>query len=112
MAEAARRLDREGGDVVHRLIARPIRLEYSQHARPASEPASDADEAEEADVADEADTLRAELDLLKAILKAERAEAAQLRSRLASGPGASAADVAAMRARWAELFDRMLLAPR
>lgn len=109
MAEAARRLDREGGDVVHRLIARPIRLEYSQHARPPAEPASDA---EEADVADEADTLRAELDLLKAILKAERAEAAQLRSRLASGPEASAADVAAMRARWAELFDRMLLAPR
>ena len=109
MAEAARRLDHEGGDVVHRLIARPIRLEYSRHCPPAPKPAVAEPEADETADADEADLLRAELDLLKAILKAERAEVAQLQARLAAS---HAPDVAAMRDRWADLFDRMLLAPR
>ena len=107
MAEAARRLDREcGSDAVHRLLARPIRLEYSRQCPP-PEHAAEA-------MTDEGDRLRAELDLLKAILRAERSEVAHLKARLSIASQGSEAgpDVAAMRDRWADLFDRLFLERR
>lgn len=114
MAEAARRLDQTGGpDVVRRLIARPIRLEHTRHIAETVVPEPVMDEPEDAAEADEprdVEALEAELALLKAVLEAERREAASLRARLGDPDGASApGDGLAVRERWAALVDDLLL---
>lgn len=124
MAEAARQLDQTGGpDVVRRLIARPIRLEHTRHLAEAAAPEPVAQEivaqetvseepapAAEADEPRDIEALEAELALLKAVLEAERREAASLRARLADPAGAIHPDDGlAVRERWAALVDDLLL---
>jgi hypothetical protein len=119
MAEAARRLDQTGEpDVVRRLLARPIRLEHTRRlaeaaaAEPAAEePAADeaAESAKAADEPRDVAALEAELALLKAVLEAERREAASLRARLTDPDGvADPSDGLAVRERWAALVDDLL----
>ncbi len=113
MADAARQLDQTGeADVVRRLIARPIRLEHTRHLAEVVAPEPAAEEAEDAASPDEARdvaSLEAELALLKAVLDAERREAASLRARLSDPATADAVDGVAVRERWAALVDDLLL---
>ena len=113
MAEAARQLDQTvGADVVRRLIARPIRLEHTRYIAEVAAPEPVVDEAADAAAPDEARdvaSLEAELAQLKAVLDAERREAASLRARLADPAASDPADPAAVRARWAGLVDDLLL---
>ncbi|WP_245930717.1 hypothetical protein [Methylobacterium radiodurans] len=99
--------------MVRRLIARPIRLEYSQHLAEEAPPEAVADEPApdgEADEVRDVAALEAELALLKAVLDAERREAASLRARLADpAAGSDPADGLAVRERWAALVDELLL---
>lgn len=113
MAEAVRRLEsRSNPDVVRRLIARPIRLEHSRHLPPQPEPDLAPEPAEDA-APSEADrdlaVLEAELALLKAVLQAEREEAAKLRARLTGPDDEAGAEIRAIRERWAALVDHLLL---
>lgn len=111
MADAARQLDETGGaDVVRRLIARPIRLEHTRHLAETVAPEPAADEGEDAaDETRDLASLEAELALLKAVLDAERREAASLRARLSDPAAADAADGVAVRERWSALVDDLLL---
>jgi hypothetical protein len=138
MAEAARRFrETSGSDVVRRLIARPIRLDPPRSAAmPAYEPADALLEAafatsehemaalEDLEFQDETfddepeedvvERLQAEMAVMKAILMAERAEAASLRARMALHvePEPIGAEARATRERWAGMVDRLLMSPR
>ena len=143
MAEAARRFrETSGSDVVRRLIARPIRLDAPRsaaptaYAMPAYEPADARLEAafatSEHEMAaledlelqdgtfdgepeeDVVERLQAEMAVMKAILMAERAEAASLRARMALHvePEPIGAEARATRERWAGMVDRLLMSPR
>lgn len=114
MADVARRLEsRSNPDVVRRLIARPIRLEHSRLVPPRPEPEAFEPEAEvPADVERDVEQLEAELALLKAVLQAERAQAAELRARLADTGREPETDLHALRERWAALVDHLLLTQR
>ncbi|MEA1830533.1 hypothetical protein U8607_00430 [Methylobacterium durans] len=114
MADAARRVrDGGGSDLVRRLIARPIRLDIARNASaPVPLPVQEADEGpdEGSDLA----RLRAEMTVMKAVLEAERREAAKLRATVDSVVGAEpvGAEARAVRDRWATLVDGLLNAPR
>ncbi|GJD45385.1 hypothetical protein AFCDBAGC_3257 [Methylobacterium cerastii] len=139
MAEAARRFrETSGSDVVRRLIARPIRLDpphmvaamptptaFERRAEAsfsetiADEAALEAVEAEDADFDDEVEEdvverLQAEMAVMKAILMAERAEAASLRARMEQyvEPEPIGAEARATRERWAGMVDRLLMSAR
>ena len=58
--------------------------------------------------------LQAEMAVMKAILMAERAEAASLRARIAqhAEPEPIGAEARATRERWASMVDRLLMSPR
>lgn len=125
MAEAALRLGDEHGhgrsldtDLVRRLMARPIRSGTVPAPRvaaplpsPTEPPPSVAGDAgESSDLA----RLRSEILVMKAVLRAERAEAATVRAsveRLA-GPAPVSPEARAVRDRWAALVDQLLDAPR
>ena len=137
MAEAARRFRETGGsDVVRRLIARPIRFDPPRAAMPAPSAferqtaASSAiiagDEAliegvededagfDDALAEDVVERLQAEMAVMKAVLMAERAEAASLRARIASHvePEPIGDEARATRERWAGMVDRLLMSAR
>ena len=114
MAEMARRVrDGGGSDVVRRLIARPIRIDFTRPSAPApvfeAEPAEDEAEPEGADLA----RLRAEMLVMKAVLQAERQESAHLRAQVHSvAVETLTPEARAVRDRWAALVDSLLHAPR
>ncbi|HEV7438339.1 MAG TPA: hypothetical protein VGN94_01750 [Methylobacterium sp.] len=115
MAEMARRVrDGGGSDVVRRLIARPIRIDFTRPSAPApvfeAEPAEDEAEPEGADLA----RLRAEMLVMKAVLQAERQESAHLRAQVHSVAAVETLtpEARAVRDRWAALVDSLLHAPR
>ena len=144
MAEAARRFrETSGSDVVRRLIARPIRLDpprvvaampaptaFERRAEASSaetsitetivdDAALEVVEAEDPGLDDEAEEdvverLQAEMAVMKAILMAERAEAASLRARMEQQvePEPIGAEARATRERWAGMVDRLLMSAR
>ena len=63
---------------------------------------------------DVVERLQAEMAVMKAILMAERAEAASLRARMALHvePEPIGAEARATRERWAGMVDRLLMSPR
>ncbi len=63
---------------------------------------------------DVVERLHAEMAVMKAILMAERAEAASLRARIAehAEPEPIGAEARATRERWAAMVDRLLMSPR
>ena len=121
MAEAALRLGDEfglggdfGSDIVRRLMARPIRTGTAPKRAdiaPAALPAEAwAEVAEEAAPSDDLARLRSEIMVMKAVLRAEREEAASIRAsveRLA-GPAPLSPEACAVRDRWAALVDQLL----
>jgi hypothetical protein len=114
MAEAARRHQQLGGDLVRRLIARPVRLE--QQARMRVEARADARPGApsfEADDADETDRLQAEVQVMKAVLRAQRRELESLRAQREVLTASTADDDArTTRERWAALVDSLLIRAR
>jgi hypothetical protein len=125
MAEAARRFQQAGSsDLVRRLMARPVRLEQQARtrlplpgraARPSDE-SLDAyadDLSAEADEADEIARLETELQVMKAVLRAQRQEVEALRAqRQLLTDSAPTDDVRATRERWAALVDSLLIRAR
>lgn len=125
MAEAALRLGNDfghgedfGSDIVRRLMDRPIRVGATQKradvspvALPAEPPVETVEEIPlDADLA----RLRSEILVMKAVLRAERAESASIRAsveRLA-GPEPLSPEARAVRDRWAALVDKLLDGPR
>ncbi|GJD99161.1 hypothetical protein [Methylobacterium isbiliense] len=107
MADAARDYEQDarldGSPLLHRLLTRPMLRVV---------PPALADEEAEEESADEAlERLEAENQIMKAVLRSERAEAASLRARIAelSANG----DVETLRTdrdRWASLVQRLLFA--
>ncbi|KAA0122961.1 hypothetical protein CIW48_16150 [Methylobacterium sp. P1-11] len=123
MAEAARRYQQAGGsDLVRRLMARPVRLEQQARTRlPLRDPRhadalTDAFADDAADVQDEADEiarLETELQVMKAVLRAQRQEVESLRAqRQLLTESAPTDDVRATRERWAALVDSLLIRAR
>lgn len=126
MAEAARRYQQAGGsDLVRRLMARPVRLEQQVRTRmPLRDPRrvdafadayadEAADDAEARDEADEIARLEAELQVMKAVLRAQRQEVESLRAqRQLLTESAPTDDVRATRERWAALVDSLLIRAR
>ncbi|MEE7451127.1 hypothetical protein MRF4_26935 [Methylobacterium radiotolerans] len=130
MAEAARRYQQAGGsDLVRRLMARPVRLEQQARTRmPLRDPrpvdafadpfaATFSDTfsggAEAQDEADEIARLEAELQVMKAVLRAQRQEVESLRAqRQLLTESAPTDDVRATRERWAALVDSLLIRAR
>lgn len=117
MAEAARRYQQAGGaDLVRRLIARPVRLERQVRTRLPLAPYAAGEDEPEADEADEADQvvrLEAELQVMKAVLRAQRQEVEALRAqRQLLTESAPSDDVRATRERWAALVDSLLIRAR
>ncbi len=130
MAEAARRYQQAGGsDLVRRLMARPVRLEQQVRTRmPLRDPrpvdafadpfaATFSDTfsggAEAQDEADEIARLEAELQVMKAVLRAQRQEVESLRAqRQLLTESAPTDDVRATRERWAALVDSLLIRAR
>ncbi|ACB23586.1 hypothetical protein [Methylobacterium radiotolerans] len=126
MAEAARRYQQAGGsDLVRRLMARPVRLEQQVRtrmplrdprpvdARPEAYAETFADDAEARDEADEIARLEAELQVMKAVLRAQRQEVESLRAqRQLLTESAPTDDVRATRERWAALVDSLLIRAR
>ncbi|MEH3063692.1 MAG: hypothetical protein PGN33_13425 [Methylobacterium radiotolerans] len=126
MAEAARRYQQAGGsDLVRRLMARPVRLEQQVRTRmPLRDPRrvdafadAYADEAaDDAEARDEADAivrLETELQVMKAVLRAQRQEVESLRAqRQLLTESAPTDDVRATRERWAALVDSLLIRAR
>ncbi|MCJ2140369.1 hypothetical protein [Methylobacterium sp. E-066] len=126
MAEAARRYQQVGSsDLVRRLIARPVRLEQQartrlplpgqalpgQEARVSSAPQDDL--SEDLDEADEIARLETELQVMKAVLRAQRQEVEALRAqRQLLTESAASDDVRATRERWASLVDTLLIRAR
>ncbi|MDE3745353.1 hypothetical protein [Methylobacterium radiotolerans] len=126
MAEAARRYQQAGGsDLVRRLMARPVRLEQQVRTRmPLRDPRpvdaraetyaeTFADDAEARDEADEIARLETELQVMKAVLRAQRQEVESLRAqRQLLTESAPTDDVRATRERWAALVDSLLIRAR
>ncbi|MEE7441152.1 hypothetical protein SAMN02799625_02970 [Methylobacterium sp. UNC300MFChir4.1] len=126
MAEAARRYQQAGGsDLVRRLMARPVRLEQQVRTRmPLRDPRrvdafadayadEAADDAEARDEADEIARLETELQVMKAVLRAQRQEVESLRAqRQLLTESAPTDDVRATRERWAALVDSLLIRAR
>jgi hypothetical protein len=121
MAEAARRYQQAGSsDLVRRLIARPVRLEQQartrlplpgQEARVSGVPQDDL--LEDSDEADEIARLETELQVMKAVLRAQRQEVEALRAqRQLLTESAASDDVRATRERWASLVDTLLIRAR
>ncbi|WP_244498855.1 hypothetical protein [Methylobacterium sp. GXS13] len=121
MAEAARRYQQAGSsDLVRRLIARPVRLEQQartrlplpgQEARVSGAPQDDL--SEDSDEADEIARLETELQVMKAVLRAQRQEVEALRAqRQLLTESAASDDVRATRERWASLVDTLLIRAR
>lgn len=113
MAEAARRYQQAGGtDLVRRLMARPVRLE--QQVRTRLPLAAHAVVAAEADAEPEAfGRLEAELQVMKAVVRAQRQEVESLRAqRQVLTDSADSDDVRATRERWASLVDSLLIRAR
>ncbi|MCJ2135235.1 hypothetical protein MKK69_14430 [Methylobacterium sp. J-026] len=125
MAEAARRYQQAGSsDLVRRLMARPVRLEQQARTRlprpgrdprPAEAAADDLldDLSNDLDEADEIVRLETELQVVKAVLRAQRQEVESLRAqRQLLTESASTDDVRATRERWAALVDSLLIRAR
>jgi len=121
MAEAARRYQQAGSsDLVRRLIARPVRLEQQARTRlplPGHEArvsgAPQDDLSEDSDEADEIARLETELQVMKAVLRAQRQEVEALRAqRQLLTESAASDDVRATRERWASLVDTLLIRAR
>lgn len=121
MAEAARRYQQAGSsDLVRRLIARPVRLEQQARTRlplPGQEArvsgAAQDDLSEDFDEADEIARLETELQVMKAVLRAQRQEVEALRAqRQLLTESAASDDVRATRERWASLVDTLLIRAR
>lgn len=123
MAEAARRYQQAGGsDLVRRLMARPVRLEQQARTRlPLRDPRhadalTDAfadDAVDVQDGADEIARLETELQVMKAVLRAQRQEVESLRAqRQLLTESAPTDDVRATRERWAALVDSLLIRAR
>ncbi|MGH1590006.1 hypothetical protein [Methylobacterium sp. P5_C11] len=119
MAEAARRYQQAGGsDLVRRLMARPVRLEQQARTRlPLRDPrpveafADDPSDAPDED--DEIARLETELQVMKAVLRAQRQEVEALRAqRQLLTDSAPDDDVRATRERWAALVDTLLIRAR
>lgn len=121
MAEAALRIGRDfDTDVVRRLMSRPIRVRpetrvappVSPAREPAPEPAAPPDEA--AGPSEDVARLRSEVLVMKAVLRAEREETANLRASIErfAGPAPMSEEARAVRDRWAALVDQILDAPR
>lgn len=111
MAEAARRYQQTGGaDLVRTLMARPVRLE--QQVRTRLPLAARADVEAEAEP-DAVGRLEIELQVMKAVLKAQRREVESLRAqRQLLSESADCDDVRATRERWASLVDTLLVRAR
>ena len=125
MAEAARRYQQAGGaDLVRRLMARPVRLEQQARTRlplPGRAPGLADDYADgqadalsaDAEAADEIVRLETELQVMKAVLRAQRQEVEALRAqRQLLTESAPDDDVRATRERWAALVDTLLIRAR
>lgn len=134
MAEAARRYQQAGGsDLVRRLMARPVRLEQQARTRlpvpgqalpgqavhgqavqdPRVSGAALDDLSEDFDEADEIARLETELQVMKAVLRAQRQEVESLRAqRQLLTDSAPTDDVRATRERWAALVDSLLIRAR
>ncbi|MDH2312254.1 hypothetical protein [Methylobacterium brachiatum] len=121
MAEAARRYQQAGSsDLVRRLIARPVRLEQQARTRlplPGQEARGPSvaqdDLLAESDEADEIARLETELQVMKAVLRAQRQEVEALRAqRQLLTESAASDDVRATRERWASLVDTLLIRAR
>ncbi|MCJ2120535.1 hypothetical protein MKK65_28845 [Methylobacterium sp. J-001] len=121
MAEAARRYQQAGSsDLVRRLIARPVRLEQQARSRlplPGQEArvsgAPQDDRSEDSDEADEIARLETELQVMKAVLRAQRQEVEALRAqRQLLTESVASDDVRATRERWASLVDTLLIRAR
>ena len=111
MAEAARRYQQTGGgDLVRRLMARPVRLEQQVRTRLPLTSHVDAEADDEPDVIDR---LEIELQVMKAVLRAQRREVESLRAqRQVLSESADSDDVRATRERWASLVDSLLIRAR
>ena len=112
MAEAARRYQQTGGtDLVRRLMARPVRLERQVRTRlPLAAPADVAADAEP-DAA--VGRLEAELQVMKAVVRAQRQEVESLRAqRQLLSDATDSDDVRATRERWASLVDSLIIRAR
>ncbi|SFM04032.1 hypothetical protein [Methylobacterium pseudosasicola] len=117
MAEAARRYQQAGSsDLVRRLIARPVRLEQQARTRlplPGPDLRVSDDLSEDPDEADEIARLETELQVMKAVLRAQRQEVEALRAqRQLLTESAASDDVRATRERWASLVDTLLIRAR
>ncbi|MGU3328638.1 hypothetical protein ACLBXB_17015 [Methylobacterium mesophilicum] len=131
MAEAARSYQQAGSsDLVRRLIARPVRLEQQARTRlplpgqalsgqalsgqdPRVSGAAQDDLSEDFDEADEIARLETELQVMKAVLRAQRQEVEALRAqRQLLTESAASDDVRATRERWASLVDTLLIRAR
>ncbi|MBE7249612.1 MAG: hypothetical protein INR63_32150 [Actinomycetospora chiangmaiensis] len=122
MAEAARRYQQAGSsDLLRRLMARPVRLDPQARTRLplpghelhradqlAGEP--DEDLFDDSDEADAIVRLETELQVMKAVLRAQRQEVESLRAqRQLLTESAASDDVRATRERWAALVDSLLI---
>ena len=121
MAEAARRNQQSGSsDLVRRLMARPVRMEQQARTRlplsgrdPLRADAAAEDLAEDPDEAEEIARLETELQVVKAVLRAQRREVESLRAqRQLLTESAPTDDVRATRERWAALVDTLLIRAR
>jgi hypothetical protein len=127
MAEATRRYQQAGSsDLLRRLMARPVRLDQQARTRlplpghdvpghdlrHANEPENgpDDDLFDESDEADAIARLETELQVMKAVLRAQRQEVESLRAqRQLLTESAASDDVRATRERWAALVDSLLI---
>ena len=121
MAEAARRYQQAGSsDLVRRLMARPVRMEQQARTRlplsdrePRLSDTAHADHGDGPDEAEEIARLETELQVAKAVLRAQRQEVASLRAqRQVLTESAPDDDVRATRERWAALVDALLIRAR
>jgi len=108
MAEAARRYQQAGSsDLLRRLMARPVRLDQQARTRL---PRPDEDVFDDSEEADAIVRLETELQVMKAVLRAQRQEVESLRAqRQLLTESAASDDVRATRERWAALVDSLLI---
>ncbi|MCJ2064668.1 hypothetical protein MKK63_18395 [Methylobacterium sp. J-088] len=124
MAEAARRYQQAGSsDLLRRLMARPVRLDQQARIRlplpgrdrhHADAPVEEHAGGPDADLFDESGDaitrLETELQVMKAVLRAQRQEVESLRAqRQVLTESAPSDDVRATRERWAALVDSLLI---
>ncbi|KQP36485.1 hypothetical protein [Methylobacterium sp. Leaf100] len=111
MAEAALRTD-EGFDstIVRRLMARPLRLVETPMAEVVTLHPGAAAPENRAQASEEVARLKAQLLVMKAVLRSERDEAAHLRACIATiaDPEPLTPEAQAVRDRWAALVDQLL----